>query len=242
MPFVIIASLAAFIAGLTQSSLGFGMALILAPSIMLMIEPVAVVPTVLLMSLTNTSLVAVRSRHLIQWRLLLPLAVGGITGFTLGIRVLLLLDANAARLFVGLLVLVFTVVLWTGWRRPLPETPWTLIPVGFVSGFTGGATSIGGPPVALFLTNQNMPRDMFRANLVCYFCVISCYGIVRLTANGVLDASVALYALTLFPATVLGTVTGLVFGGRIPETMFRRAVFSLLFIMGVILVYNGART
>jgi len=44
---------------------------------MLLIEPVAVVPTVLLMSVTNTSLVAVRSWHLIKWRLPLPLAVGG---------------------------------------------------------------------------------------------------------------------------------------------------------------------
>ena len=34
---------------------------------------------------------------------------------------------------------------------------------------------------------------MFRANLVCYFCVISCCGIIRLTINGVLDASVVLY-------------------------------------------------
>ncbi len=241
MALLIIGSGAAFVAGLAQSSLGFGLALILAPCIMLVIEPVAVVPTVLLMSVTNTFLVAVRSRHLIKWRLLLPLAAGGLVGFTMGIRLLILLSPDMARIFIGALVLVFTMLLWMGWRRPLPETVWTLVPVGFVSGITGGATSIGGPPVALFLANQNTPRDMFRANLVCYFFVISSYGVVRLTLNGILDGRVALYAVSLLPATLLGTITGLYFGSRIPEQMFKRAVFSLLLIMGSILVYNGMR-
>ncbi len=241
MSLIIIGSAAAFVAGFTQSTLGFGMALVLAPFLMVMLEPVAVVPTVVLVSAANTLLVALRSRRLLKWRLLLPLSVGGIAGFSVGIHVLQLLNQDLARVCVGLLVLFFTVVLWSGWRYPLPETPWTLTPVGMASGFTGGVTSIGGPPVALFLANQNTPRDVFRANLVCYFFIISCYGIMRLTLNGILSGAVARYAGALVPATVLGTLAGLYVGVRIPETAFKRAVFGLLLIVGGVLVYNGLR-
>ncbi|HDP36045.1 MAG TPA: sulfite exporter TauE/SafE family protein [Candidatus Hydrogenedentes bacterium] len=176
---IIIGSFAAFTAGLAQSCLGFGMALIMAPCIMLIIEPRAVVPTVLLMSITNTFLIALKSHPHIKWRLLLPLSAGGLVGFSFGLRALLMLDSDNARLVIGMLVLIFTAVLWSGWRWPLPETPWMLTPVGMLSGFTGGATSISGPPVVLFLANQNTPRDTFRANLVCYFFIINCYGIIR---------------------------------------------------------------
>ena len=236
---IAIGSLAAFTAGLAQSTLGFGMALIMAPCIMLVIEPIAVVPTILLMSAVNTFLVAVRSRHLIKWRLLLPLTAGGLVGFTLGLHALLMLDPNMARLFIGILVLAFTVVLWSGWRKPLPETPWMLVPVGFISGFTGGSTSISGPPVALFLANQNTPRDIFRTNLVSYFFILDCYGIIRLLLNGTIDKTVALYAVCMFPATLAGTLTGLYFGKRIPENAFMRAVFIVLLIMGSLLIYHS---
>lgn len=238
---IVMGSAAAFLSGLAQSSLGFGMALIMAPSIMLLIEPAAVVPTVLLMSALNTFIVALQSQRLIKWSMLLPLSAGGIVGFSLGIRALLLLDPNVTRLFVGLLVLFFTLILWTGWRRPVPERSCTLAPVGLVSGFTGGATSISGPPVVLFLANQNTPRDVFRANLVCYFFVINCYGIARLAMNGVIHRGVVLYAAALLPATLCGTLAGIYFGGRIPEAAFRRAVFLVLTVMGVLLVYNSLR-
>lgn len=240
MPLIIvIGSLAAFTAGLAQSCLGFGMALIMAPCIMLVIEPIAVVPTILLMSAVNTFLVAARSRRLVKWRLLLPLTTGGLIGFTLGLRALIMLDPDRARLFIGILVLAFTVVLWSGWHKPLPEKAWMLLPVGLISGFTGGATSISGPPVVLFLANQNTPRDIFRANLVSYFFILNCYGIVRLLNNGLINGTVATYALFMFPATLAGTLTGLHFGKRIPENTFKRAVFVVLLIMGALLVYHG---
>ena len=239
LPFFIVGSLASFSAGLAQSSLGFGMALIMAPCIALVIEPVAVVPTIVLMSTVNTFLVALRNKRMIKWRLLVPLSIGGLIGASLGLNVLLQLDPDIMRLFIGILVLTFTGILWSGWQHPLREKPWTILSVGFVSGFTGGATSISGPPVVLFLANQNMPRDVFRANLTSYFFLLNCFMITWLSWNDVMRGSIVLNAAALFPATLTGTLIGLYFGRRIPENAFRRAVFIVLLIMGSMLVYHG---
>ncbi len=239
LPFLIIGSLAAFAAGLAQSTLGFGMALIMAPCIMLVVEPIDMVPIILLMSTVNTFMVAVRNRHKINRRLLIPLSIGGIVGASIGLNILLQLNPDIMRLFIGVLVLSFTGFLWSGWQHPLPETPWTIMLVGMVSGFTGGATSISGPPIALFLANQNMPRDAFRANLASYFFLLDCFMIAWLTWKDVVSVSIVLDAAALFPATLTGTLIGLYFGRRIPEKVFKNAVFLVLLIMGCLLVYNG---
>lgn len=239
LPFIIVGSLAAFGAGLAQSTLGFGMALIMAPCIMLVMEPVAVVPTILLMSTINTLLVALRTRQMIKWRLLAPLAIGGVVGASFGLNVLLQVDPDIMRLFIGILVLIFTGILWSGWQHPLRETPWTIMAAGVVSGFTGGATSISGPPVALFLANQNMPRDAFRANLTSYFFLLDSFMIAWLYWNDVMNISIVRDAAILFPATLTGTLIGLYFGRRIPEQAFRHTIFIVLLIMGGMLVYHG---
>ena len=78
LPFLIIGSPCSFTAGLAQSTL-IGMALIMAPCIMLVVEPIAMVPIILLMSTVNTFMVAVRNRHMINLRLLIPLPSAGLS-------------------------------------------------------------------------------------------------------------------------------------------------------------------
>ncbi len=239
---VIIGSLAAFVAGVAQSTLGFGMAMIMAPCIMLVLEPMAVVPTILLVNILNSMIVMVRFRRFIHWRQVLPLSAGGIAGFTLGIQLLAYLDPNYSRLFVGLLVLTFTAILWSGWRRPMRETVWTLVPVGLVSGFVGGSTSMSGPPVILFLANQGAHRDHFRANLICYFTITNVYGILRFLHLGAFTGEIVRYAAVFIPATLLGTAAGMLLGGRIPEAAFRRIVFVVLLLIAAMLIINSLRS
>lgn len=238
----IVGSLAAVIAGLAQSSIGFGMAMIMSPCVMLVLEPVAVVPTILLVNILNSLLVTWRYWHHVQLKSVLPLAVGGIVGFTIGIQVLLYLNPNTMRLLVGLFVLTFTTILWRGWRRPVEEKPWITMPIGVVSGFAGGTTSMSGPPVILFLANQGHERDHFRATLIAYFTIINVYGIIRFFTMGALTSEVLTYAGALIPATLAGTTLGILYGGRIPEKTFKNLIFILLAFIGATLVYNSLRS
>lgn len=238
-PFFIVGSITALIAGAAQSSIGFGFSMIMAPCIMLVLEPMAVVPTILLVDVLNCILVTLRYRRHVHIRMVIPLTIGGMIGFAAGIQVLTRANPDTMRLLVGALVLVFTVVLWSGWRRPVRESLWLTLPVGMASGFAGGTTSMSGPPVVLFMANQGHHQDIFRANLIAYFSLIEIYGIANLWWEGALNRGIVVNATILLPAMLLGTALGFWLGPRIPEKAFRNLIFLLLLIIGTVLVANS---
>lgn len=71
-PFFIVGSITALVAGAAQSSIGFGFSMIMAPCIMLVLEPVAVVPTILLVDVLNCILVTLRYRRHVHIRMVIP--------------------------------------------------------------------------------------------------------------------------------------------------------------------------
>ncbi|HOC67873.1 MAG TPA: sulfite exporter TauE/SafE family protein [Candidatus Hydrogenedentes bacterium] len=239
LSFFLIGSLSAFVAGAAQSSIGFGFSMIMAPCLMFVLEPVAVVPTILLVDVVNCILVTLRYRRHVHIRMVIPLTVGGILGVAAGIQVLTRVDPDTMRLLVGLLVLLFTVVLWSGWRRPVKETLWVTLPVGLASGFAGGTTSMSGPPVVLFMANQGHDQHLFRANLIAYFALIEIYAIANFGWAGALSRDIVSHSAVLIPSMLLGTGVGFLFGPRIPDKIFRSLIFAALLIIGTVLVVNS---
>lgn len=239
--FFIVGSIAALIAGAAQSSIGFGLSMIMAPCIMLVLPPLTVVPTILLVDVLNCVLVTIRYRRHVHIHMVIPLAIGGIIGFAAGIQVLTRVDQNIMRLLVGGLVLTFTAVLWSGWRKPVREMPWITLPIGMASGFAGGTTTMSGPPIVLFMANQGHAPDLSRANMIAYFALIEIYGIANLWWAGALNREVVTNAAILIPAMLLGTALGFLLGPRIPEKTFKNLIFLLLFIIGTVLIITSLR-
>ena len=222
--------------GFVQGCTGFGMALVAAPCLMLFMPPTAAVPTVIILSLVNTSVVAFEARRHIRLGLVGPLAAGGVIGVQLGIWALEAIHAPTLTLFVGAFVTLFAMALLAGWRRPLRDPKWALVPVGMAGGILGGSTSMGGPPLILFLANQDTPKDAFRGNIVLYFFITNCIAIATLAAKGLLDWSVGERSLVCLPGMLLGTFAGVKLARRVPEELFRKIVMSGVGIMGLVLL------
>jgi uncharacterized membrane protein YfcA len=82
-----------------------------------------------------------------------------------------------------------------------PTSP-AMFSAGFLSGFMGTSSSIGGPPMALVL--QHEANDFIRANLAAFF-VVSC--ILSLAMLATVDRFAMphlLISLPLMPATLAG--------------------------------------
>lgn len=228
-------------AGLVQGCTGFGMALVAAPCLMLTLPPTVAVPTIILLSGLNTLLVALEGRRHINPRLVGPLALGGAVGIRVGIYALEVVNPTVLKAFVGVFVFGFALVLLAGWRKPLEDPKWALIPVGLAGGFLGGSTSMGGPPVILFLASQNTPKDIFRGNIACYFFVTNCFGIGMMLMRGLITGHIVGRAAVYVPFTLLGTYLGVKLARRVPEEMFRMAVMVGLAIMGLVLFVSNIR-
>ena len=229
------------LAGLVQGCTGFGLALMAAPCLMLVLPPTAAVPTLVLLSTLGTFLLTLHAWRHVRLGLVAPLAAGGIAGFPLGIYALKAMDPALLKVFVGAFVVLFSLALLAGWSRPLRNVKGALFPVGLAGGFLGGSTSMGGPPVILFLTNQNMPKDVFRGNIVCYFFTVNCFGIAMFLASGLLTWRVAQYAGAFVPTMLVGTYLGVRLSQRLPEARFRRLAMTATATMGAVLLVSSIR-
>ena len=222
--YIVVGSVAALIAAMAQSCIGFGFSMILAPALLLVLDAKSVVPTVLLVDIFNCLLVSIRYREHILPRIVIPLAIGGVIGFAAGIRFLFHGDQHSLRLAMGIFVLVFTVLQWRGWRRPIREKLYTLLPVGFLSGLAGGASSMSGPPVVLFMANQDHNPHVFRASLISYFTFIEVYGIALFWWSGALTHEIIVNAAVLIPAMLFGSIMGFFLASHFPEHIFKKMI------------------
>ena len=157
-----------------QAAIGFGMALISAP-IIVMVKPGWVPYVMTVMAMTVSMNTCWDQRNDIEWRNMLTPMLTRIPGTTIGTWLLIVMSLQQLQIAVALMVLISVVI--TMKIKPFPATPVNLGIAGFISGVTGTTTSIGGPPIALVMQHSAGPTA--RANLSAFFvysCIISIAG------------------------------------------------------------------
>ena len=177
-------------------------------------------------------------RHLDVGRIW-PLVIGGIAGIPVGAYLLLVLASDVIRVFAGLVVAASTLAFLAGFKREVKNERAAWVPIGVASGILGGSVSMSGPPAILFLSNQGVGKDAFRANLTFYFTIMTAATALVYFAGGLLTAEVAGLALVLVPATLAGTFAGIRLSHRIRETVCDRLVLVFLLMLGVMAVVTG---
>ena len=118
-----------------------------------------------------------------------------------------------------------------------PGAPVTLPVAGFVSGITGTATSIGGPPLAI-LYQHHEPR-VLRPTLAAYFVAGAAFSLVGLGIAGELDTDHTLLALALSPVLVLGLAVSVPVRRRLPRDVIRAGVLVVCSGSALVLVVRS---
>ncbi len=233
----------AIMAGLITGCTGFGMALVGAPAFMLFLAPAHVVPMVMLLSMIVILPVAWDARSHMRMKTVGPMVAGGYLGMPLGVAALYWIDGDIIRLIAGLFVAGFALLMLAGWRRPLknPNHPGVLMPVGAASGLMAGSTSIGGPPIVLFLANQECEKKAFRANMVGFFLAVNLFALALIGFAGLITREVVHQMAVFLPAALLGPYGGIRLARHVPETLFHRIVMIGVFVMGITLIVNALR-
>ena len=114
-----------------------------------------------------------------------------------------------------------------------------MLPVGMLSGLLGGSISISGPPIILFLSNQEVDKHTFRGNLATYFFILNLFMIPVYYLNGLLTKEVWNYSLTFLPGLLIGVLVGNILSHKIKDAHFKKLTLILLIIMGLISIISG---
>jgi uncharacterized membrane protein YfcA len=214
-----------------QGSIGFGLGLVAAP-LLVLIDPRFIPAPLLLASVVLTVLLTHREWRSVQFRDL-GWAIGGrMVGIAAAIAALLLISPNRIALFFGVLILLMVGLTASGLH--LPPTPRTLLGAGMLSGFSGTAVSIGGPPMALVLQRESGAR--LRGTLSAFFVVGISMSLVGLRIAARLGRTELLLALALLPGILLGYLISRHTARFLDRGYTRSAVLAVSGAAGVVVI------
>jgi uncharacterized membrane protein YfcA len=217
-------------AGLMRGFAGVGSGMLMAPFFVHIFGPVETVGIIILIEAVVTVQLLPSVWEKISWPVIAPMGMAAALVMPLGSWVLVSLDPARIQFGVALLVVVSALVLLSGWRyeggKPLPAT----IGVGLISGFLISVTSLGNPPVMLYLLSSPDNAATNRANFTGYFALTLAALIVVMLIGGLLMTSTIWTAAILLPPFMLTTWIGSRLFSRANELLYRR--IALLILLG----------
>lgn len=233
MPAIAIAAVAGVIRGIT----GFGGAMVMSPPFALLLGPLVTVPVVLLLESVAAAPMLVQTRRLVRWRVIGPIIAAAWVTVPIGTWLLVAADPQLMRRVIAATVVVFSMLLLRGWRYGGEQRLATGLGLGAVSGTMLGATSLGGPPVILYLLAGPDRVEVTRANLTFFLAAICVAGLAMLAVHGLLTLEALALAATLAPGYYGGMVLGTRLFPRFTETRFRQFTLVLMMVVAAGIVF-----
>jgi hypothetical protein len=209
-------------AALVQGTVGIGFAMISVPILALLDPSLSPAPQ-LLIALPITISMAAKERHAIDLSGVGWILGGRIPGAILGVALLGIATEAVLDVFIAIIVLGAVLIIGTGFR--VRRNTATKLLAGISSGTTGVVSSIGGPPVALVYTRDEVETIRSTLAVVFTFGILTSAFFRWISGNMTLnDVRVAL---VLIPAAM----GGLWIATRVRNKVPRHAVrVSILFI------------
>ncbi|WP_046469560.1 sulfite exporter TauE/SafE family protein [Allosalinactinospora lopnorensis] len=231
LSFFLIAGLAVLAGAAVQSSVGLGLGLVAAPVISFL-EPALMPGSMLIATIALPALSMVREWRHIDWHGLTWGLPGRVPGSLAGAWVVAVLGPEMLGAAVGVMVLIAVVL--SLWSVRVRITPGSLMAAGTLSGVTGTATSIGGPPIALLY--QHEPAPKIRGTLAGFFLFGAVISLGVLAAAGQLSAAEVQAGLLFVPVVVAGFMAGSPLRRIVDVGRMRVALVTVVTVSGLALV------
>jgi hypothetical protein len=222
-----------FVAAFVRGYSGFGFSALMIACSGLITDPRPFVPVAVLCELTMTLIQARGVWTLIDWRRVLTMLAGAAIAMPFAISFLARIGVDLARLAISATILVFCLILLSGWTIRHRIGPALQAGVGAISGLCNGA-AVGGLPVATFLAAQPIPAPVFRATIVAYLTLLDFVGLPLFARAGL----VGRHTLVIWALSLPVIAAGISLGGRhflaaSPQS-FRRMAIGLLAVLSVL--------
>ncbi|MCP4360515.1 MAG: sulfite exporter TauE/SafE family protein [Chloroflexi bacterium] len=240
-----------FLAALVQTLSGFGFALLVMPLLTVMVGIETAAPLVALLGLTLYSINLLRYRRAVDWCELGRLGVAAALGVPVGIVAVTNIPEMIIRVLLG--VVLVTYALYSLFRpvvtpalsndqkslaeAAVPSSRWSY-GAGFLAGCLGGAYNVPGPPVVVYGSASQWPKDEFRAMLQSLFLLQGTLVVVGHGMTQHLTTAVLQTYLTIIPTLLLGIFIGSQVDGKVDKARFHTLVTVMILLSGVVLLIN----
>jgi uncharacterized protein len=230
------------VAGLLKGTIGVGMPIVALPLLSLFID-VKSAAMLLSMPLILSNLPQAleggkTGRCLLQ---LTPVLLGMVPGLLFGVRVLLALDANVAKMIAGLVLIAVAGVTLLAPKLQLPSR--LVLPAGiafgFFGGILGGIAAMAGPLVFIFMLAKGLRGQAFTKEASLYLVVSSGLLATFLTASRQFDWLDLLVSTAAMLPIMLGMYAGQRMRDKIAPETFKKLVLIAVIAAGAELLRHG---
>jgi len=225
-----------FLAGAVQGAANFGFVLIALPLLGLLMPLKTAVPLLTLVGLFLGTAQLFQIRKKPDLKMVGILLISGMMGVPLGVWILLAADDVLLKGIVGLVLILAAVLLAKGFRVRRGGKLLHTVVGGFLSGLLKGAASIGGPPIVILLSNYDLNKQTYRANILTYFFLIGVFAIPNYLKAGLFSQEMMIQSIWGFGAAATGLVVGNIVFKRMDETKFKKLTYGIVMLSGVMTV------
>jgi uncharacterized membrane protein YfcA len=215
-----------------QAVSGFGFALIGTPLVALLVGPKEAVVGLTMIGIVLVAQLALRSRGHVERPVVFVVTAAAVLGMPFGLLVLERADDRTLTAIIAVVVIAFAILLWRGLR--LPPNRITDSVAGFVAGVLSTSTSTSGPPIVIALSGKDLTPSAFRGTISAIFLVQGSVAMLAFALGGQITSGAFGVAAAGLPGLILGAYVGEHGFRRLDAETFRRIVFAMLLLSGVV--------
>jgi uncharacterized membrane protein YfcA len=230
---ILLISLVVGLAAALQSSIGYGLALIANP-ILVLIDPAFVPGPVLFAVFFLSILMMLRERQSLDLNGLSWALIGRVVGSMIAAWLLLRITQHTLILLFGFMVLFGVLVSATGLRVPMTRLNLTL--AGVLAGIMGTIASIGGPPIAMVY--QYEPGDRIRSTLSGFFIVGTLISMVTLAIVGRFSFVEIKLGLSLLPGMSIGFLLSTRILPHLKNQVIRPMILTVATVSALVVIFR----
>ena len=224
-----ILALISLAASTVNGGMGYGYSSISTPLAVLVIINRVINPVyVLVEGIMNTMMFGLSGRDNVKstFRRVIPILVALVPGIIIGSTLLTIIAPAWVRLIVYVAILPLILLQAGGIRRPIKSEMTAGIPLGAGVGLLYSITTISGPPIALFLNNQGLVKNQFKAAVAQIRIVESYTTILAYYTLGLFTATTLQLFAYVAPPILIGIPLGFLIVKRMGVELFRRLCMS----------------
>lgn len=229
--------------GLSKGGLA-GVGLLSMPLMSLVMSPVTAA-AIMLPVLMMQDVVTVWSwRRTWDSQLVRHLLPGALAGVFVGWLTASLVDDGQVRLLVGLIAVAFGLT-WVfgsaGRGKPKPHAWGPSTFFGLLGGYTSFVIHIGGPPFNIYALPRKPDKSEFVGAYAILFAIINVVKLPAYIGLGQMSSATLSASAILMPLAIASNLAGVWLVRRLPTELFFRVVYALTLLVGLKLMFDGAR-
>ena len=168
-----------------------------------------------------------------------PMFISMMLTIPIGTIFLISFDEQIIKILMSILVILFVLLIASGWRLKSIITKYVLIAGGTASGLMQGSTGMGGPPFATILLSKGDSDQTTRGNILIMSSGIVISTVISMYFFNLFSFELIFTGMVASPIYILASYTGSLFFNSSGKKYFRNMSLFALGVIGLVTLFNN---